>query len=317
MGRDVIQLQKTVRDARSIERSHDAPGVVSSPLPIGSYKLEATSFMNTSTTKNSQNRLSLTLGALTAVSLAALSQPAAAVSLGGYTWNPANAVTSGVQVPGSQNIVELSSPSALDAASTVAGAMGLSSNRLVELGNSTARSILQLDWGGALLSNRSGKDLVVYESGNAGAPEAFSVAVRRQGQTDFTNFLYQFSSSYNAETDLFATGFDLSDFGLGEGDAIDAIRIANLIATDRVTGDGQGFLGGQNAPTTGPQGGGQYASGRFDADIAYVVGLHDVVSPVSQTPEQSVPEPSSMLGVLALGAIGAAAVLKRKPQQQS
>ncbi|HAJ62194.1 MAG TPA: hypothetical protein DCP31_25595, partial [Cyanobacteria bacterium UBA8543] len=138
------------------------------------YLLEATSFMKTSTTKNSQNRLSLTLGALSAVSLAALSQPAAAVSLGGYTWNPANAVTSAVQVPVSQNIGIISSPSALDAANTVAGAMGVSGNRLVELGNSTgtARSIVQLDWGGALLNNRSGNDLVVYESGNSGAPEA-------------------------------------------------------------------------------------------------------------------------------------------------
>ncbi len=284
------------------------------------YLLEATSFMKTSTTKNSQNRLSLTLGALSAVSFAALSQPAAAVSLGGYTWNPANAVTSGVQVSGSQNIAQLASPSALDAANTVAGAMGLSGNTLVELGNAngTARSILQLDWGGALLNNRSGNDLVVYESGNSGAPEAFAVAVRRQGQTDFSNFLYRFSSSYNAETDLFATAFDLSDFGLGEGDAIDAIQIANLITTDRVTGaDGQGFLGGQYAPTTGQQGGGAYSSGRFDADIAYAVGLHNVVRPVSQTPEQSVPEPTSILGLLAFAGIGINSVRKRKQQQKS
>lgn len=281
------------------------------------YLLEATSFMKTSTTKNSQNRLSLTLGALSAVSFAALSQPAAAVSLGGYTWNPANAVTSGVQVSGSQNIAQLASPSALDAANTVAGAMGLSGNTLVELGNAngTARSILQLDWGGALLNNRSGNDLVVYESGNSGAPEAFAVAVRRQGQTDFSNFLYRFSSSYNAETDLFATAFDLSDFGLGEGDAIDAIQIANLIGTDRVSGaDGQGFLGGQYAPTTGPQGGGAYSSGRFDADIAYAVGLHNVVRPVAQAASQSVPEPTSILGLLAFSGFGVNSVRKRKQQ---
>ena len=278
------------------------------------YLLEATSFMKTSTTKNSQNYLSLTLGALSAVSLAALSQPAAAVSLGGYTWNAANAVRSGSQVPGSQNIAELPVDTTLNAANTVAGAIGLSGNSLVELGNASGRSIVQLDWGGALLTNRSGNDMVVYESGNAGAPEAFAVAVRRQGQTDFTNFLYRFSSSYNPETDLFATGFDLSDFGLGEGDAIDAIRIANLIGTDRVTEDGQGFLGGQFAPTTGPQGGGKYASNRFDPDIAYVVGLHDVVRPVSQTPEQSVPEPTSILGLLVFGGFGVNSVLKRKQQ---
>lgn len=269
--------------------------------------------MNASAIKNTWNQFSLTLGAVSAVSLAALSQPAAAVSLGGYTWNPTNAVTSGVQVPDSQNIVELSSPTPLNAANTVAGAMGLSSNSFVELGNATGRSIVQLDWGGALLNNRSGNDLVVYESGNAGAPEAFAVAVRRQGQTDFTNFLYRFSSSYTPETDLFATAFDLSDFGLGEGDAIDAIRIANLIGTDRVTReDGQGFLGGQYAPTTGPQGGGQYSSGRFDADIAYVVGLHDVVQD-----RATVPEPASGLGLLALGGFGVGASLKRKQQHKA
>jgi PEP-CTERM motif len=281
------------------------------------YLLEATSFMKTSTTKNSQNRLKLTLGALSAVSCAALSQPAAAVSLGGYTWNAANAVTSGVQIPGSQNIVELPVDTALNAANTVATAMGRSGNTLIELGNSTGRSIVQLDWSGALLTNRSGNDLVVYESGNAGAPEAFAVAVRRQGQTDFTNFLHRFSTSYTPETDLFATGFDLSDFGLGEGDAIDAIRIANLIGTDRVSGDGQGFLGGESLASTGPQGGGEYPSGRFDPDIAYVVGLHDVVRPVSQTPERSVPEPSSMLGFLAVGAFGVNLVRKRKQQQKA
>ena len=169
-----------------------------------------------------------------------------------------------------------------------------------------------------LLNNRSGNDLVVYESGNAGAPEVFSVAIRRQGQTDFTNFLYRFSSSYDADTDLFATAFDLSDFGLGESDAIDAIRIANLIGTDRVTGaDGQGFLGGQSAPTTGSQEPGGYSSSRFDADIAYAVGLHDVVRPVSQTPGQSVPEPASILGLLAFGGFGINSVLKRKQQQKA
>jgi PEP-CTERM motif len=273
--------------------------------------------METSTTKNPWNPLGLTLSTFTALSFVTCLQPAAAASLGGYTWNAANAVRSGVQVPGSQNIVELPTDSPLNAANPVAGAMGLSRNTLVELGNATGRSIVQLDWGGALLTNRSGNDLVVYESGNANAPEAFAVAVRRQGQTDFTNFLYRFSTSYTPESELFATAFDLSDFGLGEGDAIDAIRIANLIGTDGVSGDGQGFLGGESAPTTGTQGGGEYSSGRFDPDIAYVVGLHDVVAPSSRTSERSVPEPSSMLGLLAVGAFGVNSVLKRKQQQKA
>lgn len=269
--------------------------------------------MKTSATRNTRNRVSLALGALGAVSFVGWLQPATAASLGGYTWNPVNAVTSGFQVADTQNIVLLPSDTSLNAANTVATAMGLSGNSFVELGNATGRSIIQLDWGGALLSNRSGNDLVVYESGNADAPEAFAVAVRRQGQTDFTNFLYRFSTSYTPESELFATGFDLSDFGLGEGDAIDAIRIANLIGTDLVSGDGQGFLGGQSTPTTGPQGGGLYPSGRFDPDLAYVVGLHDVVLGDRTT----VPEPTSMVSLLAFGALSAGGVLKRKQQQQS
>lgn len=270
--------------------------------------------MNTSTTKNSQNRLSLALGALSAVAIATSLQPATAASLGGYTWNPANAVKSGFHVPGSENIKPLTGETPLDAANTVANAQGLSGNTLVELGDASKRSIIQLDWGGALLTNKTGNDLVVYESGNANAPEAFAIAVRKQGSSSFTNFLYNFSASYTPQSELFATAFNLNDFGLGEGDAIDAIQIANLLETDRVSGDGQGFLGGQATPTTGPQGGGQYSSGRFDADIAYAVGLHDVVAP---TTSERVPEPSSILGLLTLGAIGAGAVLKRKPQQQS
>ncbi|MFB2894204.1 PEP-CTERM sorting domain-containing protein [Aerosakkonemataceae cyanobacterium BLCC-F50] len=243
--------------------------------------------------------LSLTALSVTAVIHAGSAQ-AATFTVGGYTWDSANSVVSGSIVSGEKI-------SGFDASfresQTVGSILGFGSNTSVDLGDSTNRGMIELNWGqGKSLVNADGKDFVVYENGSGGSPEAFAVAVRKVGQNTFSQFLYQFSSGF--EPNVFATGFDLSDFGIGEKEEIDAIRVMNLIATDKVSGaDGQGFVGGNFSPLTGPFGIGSYTSDKFDADITYVVGLH---SP------KPVPEPSSILGLLALGAIGVTSRLLRR-----
>ena len=277
------------------------------------YLLEATSFMNTSTTRNTRNRLSLALGVLTAVSCATSSQSATAVTLVG---DEANAVTSGSFVSGRESASGFYVYFPVNPASTVASVLGFVGDKTsVNLGNATNRSTIELNWGGSLLQNQTGHDLAIHESGYPGRPEPFAVAIRKQGETSFTNFLYKFTAAYNPDLFAFVTLFDLSDFGLGDGDAIDTIRISNLIATDRVSGqDGQGFLGGQHAPQTGVPGSPTFTDDHFDADITYVVGLHNVVAPRPQT---SIPEPSSMLGLLAFGAFAVNSVRQRKQQQKA
>lgn len=249
--------------------------------------------------KYHQIGLSLAVLSVTAL-IDAGSAKAATFSLGGYTWDSANAVVSGSIVSGGK--ISGFAASFVES-QTVGSILGFGSNTSVDLGDSTNRGVIELNWGeGKSLVNADGKDFVVYENGSGGAPEAFAVAVRKVGQSSFSDFLYQFSSGF--ESNAFATGFDLSDFGIGEQDKIDAIRVMNLIASDRVTGaDGQGFVGGNFDPQTGSFGLGNYTSERFDADITYVVGLH---SP------KPVPEPTSILGLLALGALGITSRLVRK-----
>lgn len=241
--------------------------------------------------KYHQIGLSLAVLSVTAL-LDAGSAKAATISLGGYTWDSANAVVGGSIVSGEK--ISGFAASFVES-QTVGSILGFGSNTSVDLGDSTNRGVIELNWGaGKSLANAAGKDFVVYENGSSSSPEAFAVAVRKVGQNTFSEFLYQFSSGF--EPNVFATGFDLSDFGIGEKEEIDAIRIMNLIASDRVSGaDGQGFVGGNFAPLTGSFGLGSYTADKFDSDITYVVGLHSA---------KPVPEPSSILGLLALGALG-------------
>lgn len=273
--------------------------------------------MKSCNSKNSWTGISFALSTLTAFSFATSSQPAAAITLGGFTWDEGNAVTSGSIISGKESISVFPAIFPADPAKTVASILGLDSppnSTSVDLGDANNRSIIELGWGESSLTNKTGNDFVIYESGSSPRPEAFAVAVRKRGESSFTNFLYKFSSAWVPDNYVFATGFDLSDFGLRDGDAIDAIRISNLIKTDKVSDEGQGFLQGQFEPLPGPLGDGSFLDDQFDADITFVVGLHDVVAPRPQT---SVPEPASMVGLLAFGAFGVGRILKRKYQQKA
>lgn len=263
------------------------------------------------------NQIGLSLTALSAMVLAtSQSAVAATFNVAGYTWDSANSVQSGSIVGGSESIFGFNASFLGDkpevASQTVGSILGFNPgfSTSVNLGNQVDRSIIELNWGeGMGLTNAAGNDLVLYENGSWLAPEAFAVAVRKAGEKSFTEFRYEFSDGFAFEADVFATGFDLTDFGLGANEAIDAIRITNLLATDKVSGsDGQGFLGGNYDPLTGSSGTGKYETSRFDPDITYVVGLHKPTKPI--------PEPTSTLGLLMFGLFGAGTVLKRKQQQK-
>jgi hypothetical protein len=59
-------------------------------------------------------------------------------------------------------------------------------------------------------------------------------------------------------------------------------------------------------------GNGGYTYGSFTVEAVATSRL-----PVEPTPVESVPEPGSVLGILAFGAFGGGAVLKRKQQQKA
>lgn len=257
--------------------------------------------------------ISLSLTALTvAAFINAESAKAATFSVGGYTWDAANSVTTGKIIQGKEQTESFITPFLSGEPSVRDRTIGKlfdsknsKSSESFDIGDNSNVSIIELGWGdGMSLANEVGNDLLIYETGGSNEPEAFAVAVKKLGASDFTDYLYQFSSGYY-EFNAFATAIDLSKFGLNLGDEIESIRIKNLISSDTVTGsDGQGFLGGGNQPKVWPNGVDvYYTSNKFDPDITFVVGSHA---------PKPVPEPTATLGLLALGAFGISSLGKQK-----
>ncbi|GIV15443.1 MAG: hypothetical protein KatS3mg022_0878 [Armatimonadota bacterium] len=232
--------------------------------------------------------------------LCIIPRPAAAqvFTVGGYSWDIANGPTRALPVQ-PDNVSGFSfydsdflydQPS-FDRSKTIGWIMNGSPTgraRFVELGNPTdptVRKIFLVDWEGKRLPNLPGEDFVVYEVGSLGAPEGFMVAVRKKGSTEFSLWRYEFANSFTTGYNVFATAYDLSDFGLQDGETIDAIMIGNLIDADRVdspSGQGNVILGGGSGyvPLQGPQSATPnqpYPSTRFDADIVYVAALHNIL----------------------------------------
>ncbi len=112
------------------------------------------------------------------------------------------------------------------------------------------RSAIELSWSrNRTLSNAGGDDFVVYEaSSNPTGPDAYMVQVYVEddgngGEGYWTKWRYEAADSRAAyggtgNAGAFATGFDLTDFGLGDDATISAIRIATLNASDRIEGEG-------------------------------------------------------------------------------
>ncbi|MGC3966388.1 MAG: cadherin repeat domain-containing protein [Pirellulales bacterium] len=96
--------------------------------------------------------------------------------------------------------------------------------------------------GGRTLSEQAGDDFVIYESGDANEPDAMMVQVHVAG-VGWTKWRYETPDSFApyggaGTAGTFATAFDLADFGLTGGQSIDAIRVVNMTAADRMEGPG-------------------------------------------------------------------------------
>lgn len=153
-------------------------------------------------------------------------------------------------------------------------------------GNSgtTQRSGFEMTWtNGRVLVNDTGDDLVVYESGSPGAPEAFVIRVHATGGA-WTSWWYEADDGFGqyppaGPDGAFATAFDLTDLGITAGASIDMIQIANLRDTDRLA-TGSDAQGGFIDPsgTVVPQNSlaATYGGGSLDPDPLYVASLHDV-----------------------------------------
>lgn len=156
------------------------------------------------------------------------------------------------------------------------------------------RVTLHLTWGAQGLPNRTGADFYVFESGRT---DAFSVSVLKAGSSEFTPYRFKRPAREDKIHLVHATAFDLSEFGLTDGEVCSAIRIRNLRGTSaRVGADkvdnasGEGMI----VPPSHPEyeaaypllvkagANGQAAIDELDPDIVYVVGQHNLV-PLNQT----------------------------------
>lgn len=149
------------------------------------------------------------------------------------------------------------------------------------------RIALEVAWNGDVLRNLPGNDFVIYEAGNW---EGFALSVLKSGSSEWTAPRYQFADSFDATHDVNAVAFDLSNLGIAENETITAIRISNLFnekapgGADKVDNEiGQGIVIRPNDPKynssftlrTKPSGK-EFKTELLDADIVYVVGLHDI-----------------------------------------
>ncbi|MGC3966389.1 MAG: hypothetical protein QM775_03155 [Pirellulales bacterium] len=140
----------------------------------------------------------------------------------------------------------------------------------------SARAGLALGWSqGRTLANGAGTDFVIYESGaDGGGPDAYMVQVHNAETGEWSDWVYKkATSSANYGGALaYATQFDLqTDFGITG--SVDAIRVANLTAADRVTsasGEGKVVIGG-GAGTFQPldPSGNPFTATGFDPDLLY------------------------------------------------
>ncbi len=169
-----------------------------------------------------------------------------------------------------------------------------------------SRHGLSLSWAsGQGLVNAAGADFVVYESGSQGSPEALMVRLGLGGGA-FTDWYFQAQSgfeNYLGDTDgAFAYAFDLSLFGIADGDMIYSIEIANLQPTDGIGAGGLvNFAGGGAAPG--------FPGGSYDPDPLYV----GIISQLAPAPAE-VPEPASLAVWSLMGVAGLAYRWRSKKQ---
>ncbi|MEC4985279.1 MAG: PEP-CTERM sorting domain-containing protein [Oscillatoria sp. PMC 1068.18] len=297
------------------------------------------------TTKNLLH-VSITVTGLTLFGLA-LSESARAASftVGGYTWDEANTVTTAEVVEGNLAsdlgfITSFKPGSDFDASKSIGQLLGFESgnsnatslpfpdSNSTEASPNLDRTTIELTWGGLLLPNLDGEDFVIYEAGSATSPEGFSVSVLNASTNEWTNKRYEFFESFDQGNGVLATAFNLDDFGLDSDGLISAIRITNLFNSEAANGadkvddsSGQGnvLLAGDAGYEDGytllnKPNGNEYPTGSLDADLVYLASLHDVISSETTDPTdpETVPEPTSVLSLLALGMFSISSLWKRK-----
>lgn len=159
------------------------------------------------------------------------------------------------------------------------------------------RSSIELTWQDHGLRNEAGTDFVIYE---VGSWEGFSVSVRKAGSDQFSAPRYQFANATDKLHQVNAVGFELTDFGIADGETVAAIRIRNLFSaksragSDRVDHEsGQGKVVYPTDPNYNSAfpiktkaGGAEFTPELLGADLVYAVALHDIV-PLKVTDAQA------------------------------
>ncbi len=150
------------------------------------------------------------------------------------------------------------------------------------------RLTIELTWGKHGIKNEQGPDFVVYE---VGSYEAFAVAVRKVGSTEWSHYRYQFAFQSDPAHGVNSVTFDLTSFGVAPGEVVDAIRIRNVFNSesaqgadkvDQPIGEGRVLYPGDIEYITGHKllssvRGDEFRTDSLDADIIYVASLHKVV----------------------------------------
>jgi hypothetical protein len=182
-----------------------------------------------------------------------------------------------------------------------AGSKGL--GRHIDLASAPGtRTTLELTWGSDGLPNGKGTDFCVFESGEPTKADVYAVAVRKAGSTEFTPFRFKGSARYDRLHLVFATEFDLSDFGFADGEVCSAVRIrtiwgaSNKAGPDKVNYEsGEGMIippshpDYKNAfPIRIKPGGSEISTDQLDPDIIYVAGKYPLV-PLKTQAQQEVP----------------------------
>ena len=159
----------------------------------------------------------------------------------------------------------------------------------------TQRSGVELCWsGGRGLTNATGDDLVVYESGSALTPEAFMIQVHNATTNTWSSWYYEPADSFapyggTGTAGAFATAYDLSALGVGATDTIDRVRIVNMTDEDRMVssnGVGQVIPEDNGAtstflPAPGPLASfANYGSATLDPDPLYVGAINALTNPL-------------------------------------
>lgn len=246
---------------------------------------------------------------------------ASVFTVGGFTWDSDNAVTTAAFTEGGPGSIFASSFP--EGTRSVGNLLNGTNPGFVDITNTitnSGRHTLNMSWAGAangaLVANGAGNDLVIYEVGSITAPEAYVISVRNAENSTFTPYYYFQADSFDASASSFATAIDLSNFGPGINyiDQVSIRAVFNSAAAsggDRVDlagGTGEGLVAfdvgvGNNLNRVlepGPQGtAGEYAASRLDADIVYVVSLANT----------TIPEPSS---ALVCAGLGLATMLRRR-----